>query len=142
LGGFFESDLKQIPLCPPFSKGDFDAEAYFRISSKSPIGCLIDSLRALSYNFLYGSGKEFRNLCSAAGRSFCGDRGIPFTILAFFPEYQRKEYRSPKLEEMVEAFQTVKAAGLKNVRLGNTGIFAHAEDQIQTLRQKVGMGHF
>ena len=53
-----------------------------------------------------------------------------------------KEYRFPKLEEMVEAFQTVKAAGLKNVGLGNTGVFAHTEDQIQTLRQKVGMGHF
>ena len=79
---------------------------------------------------------------SAAARSFCVDREIPFTILAFFPEYQMKEYRSPKLEEMVEAFQTVKAAGLKNVRLGNTGLFAHTEDQIQTLRQKVGMGHF
>jgi hypothetical protein len=53
-----------------------------------------------------------------------------------------KEYRSPTLEEMVGAFQAVKAAGLKNVRLGNTGIFAHTGDQIQTLRQKVGMGHF
>jgi pyruvate-formate lyase-activating enzyme len=70
------------------------------------------------------------------------DREIPFTILAFFPEYQMKDYRSPMLEEMVEAFQAVKAAGLRNVRLGNTGLFAHTEDQIQTLRQKVGMGHF
>ncbi len=70
------------------------------------------------------------------------DRDIPFTILAFFPEYRMKEYRSPALEEMVEAFQAVKAAGLKNVRLGNTGIFAHTGDQIQTLRQKVGVGHF
>jgi pyruvate-formate lyase-activating enzyme len=81
-------------------------------------------------------------LCSAAARSFCVDREIPFTILAFFPEYRMKDYRSPMLEEVVEAFQAVKAAGLKNVRLGNTGIFAHTEDQIQTLRQKVGMGHF
>ncbi len=70
------------------------------------------------------------------------DREIPFTILAFFPEYQMKKYRSPTLEEMVEVFQAVKAAGLRNVRLGNTGIFAHTEDQIQTLRQKVGVGHF
>jgi pyruvate formate lyase activating enzyme len=70
------------------------------------------------------------------------DRSIPFAILAFFPEYQMKKYRSPTLGEMVEVSQAVKAAGLKNVRLGNTGIFAHTEDQIQTLRQKAGMGHF
>jgi hypothetical protein len=34
LGGFFASDPKQIPLCPPFSKGDLNAEAYSRINSK------------------------------------------------------------------------------------------------------------
>jgi pyruvate-formate lyase-activating enzyme len=70
------------------------------------------------------------------------DREILFTLLAFFREYQMKKYRSPTLGEMVDTFQAVKAAGLKNVRLGNTGVFAHTEDQIQTLRQKVGMGHF
>jgi hypothetical protein len=53
-----------------------------------------------------------------------------------------KEYRSPTLGEMIEAFQAVKAAGLKNVRLGNTGIFAPREDQIQILGQKVGLGCF
>jgi hypothetical protein len=33
LGGFSQSDLKQIPLCPPFSKGDLNAKGYLRISS-------------------------------------------------------------------------------------------------------------
>jgi hypothetical protein len=33
-GGFFQSHPKQIPLCPPFSKGDLSAVAYLRISSK------------------------------------------------------------------------------------------------------------
>lgn len=68
--------------------------------------------------------------------------GYSFTLLAFFPEYRMKEYRSPTREEMVEAFQAAKGTGLKKMRLGNTGVFAHTEDQIQTLRQKVGMGHF
>ncbi len=35
LGGFFQIDRKQIPLCPPFSKGDLKADPYLRISSKN-----------------------------------------------------------------------------------------------------------
>jgi pyruvate-formate lyase-activating enzyme len=65
---------------------------------------------------------------------------IPFTILAFFPEYQMKEYRSPKLEEMVSAYEEVKAQGLKNVRLGNTGIFARQEKDFEILLKRVGKG--
>ena len=58
------------------------------------------------------------------------DRNIPFTILAFFPEYKMKDFSSPNVTQMVEAYQRVKAAGLTNVRLGNVGVFARsAEDQ-------------
>lgn len=53
---------------------------------------------------------------------------IPFTILAFFPEYQMKRYKSPKLSEMVEVYTEIKAMGLRNVRLGNTRIFAPTEE--------------
>jgi len=70
------------------------------------------------------------------------DQEIPFTILAFFPEYQMKEYRSPTLEEMVRAFEAVRAKGLKNVRLGNTGIFAQKEEEIEILLKRVGRGAF
>lgn len=70
------------------------------------------------------------------------DQEIPFTILAFFPEYQMKDYRSPNLNEMVGAFQEVKSTGLKNVRLGNTGIFAKTEKEISILLEKVGLGNF
>ena len=34
-----------------------------------------------------------------------------------------KRYKSPKVSEMVEAYHAVKAVGLRNVRLGNTGVF-------------------
>jgi len=51
------------------------------------------------------------------------DTGIPFTLLAFFPEYRMKHYRSPTVQEMVHAYQKVKAAGLTNIRLGNLGVF-------------------
>jgi pyruvate-formate lyase-activating enzyme len=70
------------------------------------------------------------------------DREIPFTILAFFPEYEMKDTRSPNLAEMVSAFEAAKAAGLKNVRLGNTGIFAPQEEDIQILLRRVGFGSF
>ncbi|MCP4023015.1 MAG: radical SAM protein [Desulfobacteraceae bacterium] len=52
------------------------------------------------------------------------DTDICFTILAFFPEYEMQSFKSPSAEDMVRAYQAVKSAGLKNVRLGNTGVFA------------------
>jgi len=67
---------------------------------------------------------------------------IPFTILGFFPEYQMKRYKSPKVSEMIEAFLAVKAVGLRNVRLGNTGVFASTEEDHLLLREKVGMGNY
>ncbi|MBW2470310.1 MAG: radical SAM protein [Deltaproteobacteria bacterium] len=58
------------------------------------------------------------------------DHNIPFTILAFFPEYKMKDFASPTVAQMVNAYQRVKALGLTNVRLGNVGVFARsAEDQ-------------
>jgi pyruvate formate lyase activating enzyme len=56
------------------------------------------------------------------------DAEIPFTILAFFPEYQMKDFRSPNTREMVEAYRKVKSAGLKNIRLGNSGIFIRSTE--------------
>jgi pyruvate-formate lyase-activating enzyme len=70
------------------------------------------------------------------------DPEIPFTILAFSPEYQMKRYKGPKLSEMVEAFLEVKKIGLRNVRLANTGIFASSEEDLFLLRKKVGMGNY
>ncbi len=58
------------------------------------------------------------------------DTAIPFTILAFFPEYRMKDFSPPNVADMVAAYQRVKAVGLTNVRLGNVGVFARtAEDQ-------------
>ena len=85
---------------------------------------------------------ETDQLESIAGLLAKVDRQIPFTILAFFPEYQMKGYRSPTLEEMVTAFEAVKGVGLHNVRLGNTGIFATREEEIEVLLSRVGRGAF
>jgi pyruvate formate lyase activating enzyme len=70
------------------------------------------------------------------------DPEIPFTILAFFPEYQMKRYRSPKISEMIEAYVGVKAVGLRNVRLGNLGIFAFSEQDYDLLKKRVGVGNY
>jgi pyruvate-formate lyase-activating enzyme len=70
------------------------------------------------------------------------DPEIPFTILAFFPEYQMKRYKSPKVSEMIEAYMEVKAVGLRNVRVGNTGIFASSEQDYDLLKKKVGAGNY
>jgi hypothetical protein len=70
------------------------------------------------------------------------DREIPFTILAFFPEYRMMKNRAPNLQEMIAAFTEVKATGLKNVRLGDSGIFAQKEEDYQLLLEEVGLGSF
>jgi pyruvate-formate lyase-activating enzyme len=70
------------------------------------------------------------------------DRNIPFTILAFFPENQMKDYRHPTAREMLGAFLEVKATGLTKVRLGNTGVFAQGDEDYRLLEDAVGIGNF
>ena len=70
------------------------------------------------------------------------DPAIPFTILAFFPEYQMKDYRAPFAEEMVEAYQRAKATGLQHVRLGNIGVFARSKQDQDYLKAHVDRRDF
>ena len=67
---------------------------------------------------------------------------IPFTILGFFPEYQMRRYKSPKVSEIVEAYNEVRAIGLRNVKLGNTGVFASTEEDHLLLKEMVGVGNY
>lgn len=60
------------------------------------------------------------------------DPSIPFTILAFFPEYRMKQVRPPTLAEMIEAYDACREL-LKNVRLGNVGIFARSDKDLEFL---------
>ncbi len=66
------------------------------------------------------------------------DSGIPFTILAFFPEHRMQDYRAPTTSEMIAAYQSARTAGLQNVRLGNLGIFVKTDADRQLLSQHVG----
>ena len=70
------------------------------------------------------------------------DADIPFTILAFFPEYKMKNHASPTVVEMVDAYRRVKAVGLKNIRLGNIGVFARSEADQAYLMENVDPGAY
>jgi pyruvate-formate lyase-activating enzyme len=70
------------------------------------------------------------------------DEDIPFTILAFFPEHKMMGFRSPNLQEMINAFTLVQATGLKNIRLGNVGVFARGDADFELLEELVGVGRF
>jgi len=65
------------------------------------------------------------------------DTDIPFTILAFFPQYRMKAYRPPTVEEMVGAYEAVRAEGLRKIRLGNIGVFARSEEDFKLLEERV-----
>ncbi len=65
------------------------------------------------------------------------DTSIPFTILAFFPEYRMGNYRSPTTTEMIAAYERAKSAGLDHVRLGNLGVFAKTDEDYQLLLKHV-----
>jgi pyruvate-formate lyase-activating enzyme len=67
---------------------------------------------------------------------------IPFTILAFFPEYQMKRYKSPKVSDMVKAYHEVIAVGLRNVKLGNVRVFASTTEDHHLLKAEVGVGNY
>jgi pyruvate formate lyase activating enzyme len=66
------------------------------------------------------------------------DEGIPVTILAFFPEYKMQDAKPPALDDMVRVFTSVKEIGLKNVKLGNCGVFAKSSKDWEYLLQEVG----
>ena len=70
------------------------------------------------------------------------DADIPFTILAFFPEYKMKDFARPTVAQMVAAYQRVKAAGLTHIRLGNLGVFTRTEADQAFLMENVDPGAF
>ena len=70
------------------------------------------------------------------------DIEIPYTLLAFFPEYRMQKFPSPTVVEMVSAYRKIKAAGLKNVRLGNLGVFVRTEADKKHLIENVDTGAF
>jgi len=66
---------------------------------------------------------------------------IPFTILAS-SRISDETLQKPKAADIVEAYNEVRAVGLRNVRLGNTGVFASTEEDHLLLKQRVGIGNY
>jgi len=64
---------------------------------------------------------------------------IPFTILAFFPSYKMKNVKPPTLFDMIRVYKEVKDIGLKNVKLGNYGVFVKTERHWKILLEEVGL---
>jgi len=76
---------------------------------------------------------EKDQICKIAELLVNVDAKIPFTLLAFFPEYKLLDCRTPTVVEMIQSYLAVKDAGLKNVRIGNIGIFARTSDELALL---------
>ena len=53
-----------------------------------------------------------------------------------------KDFTSPTVEEIVDDYQGVKSVGLKNIRIGNVGVFAHTEKDQKYLISHVDKGCF
>ncbi len=62
------------------------------------------------------------------------DEEIPITLLAFFPTYKLVDNRKPTFDEMMTSYAEMKAMGLKNIRLGNLGVFAKTTEQIEKVQ--------
>ncbi|MFX0091570.1 MAG: radical SAM protein [Candidatus Hodarchaeota archaeon] len=60
------------------------------------------------------------------------DPNIPTTILAYFPTY-KMSVRSPRLGEMMRSYAAMKNIGLKQLRMGNIGVFARSQKDIDLL---------
>ncbi len=69
------------------------------------------------------------------------DKDVPITLLAFFPEYQLVNYRSPTYTEMVKAYRILESYGLRKVRLGNVGVICHDHQCIRKLINEIGREH-
>ncbi|MHA2025307.1 MAG: radical SAM protein [Candidatus Thorarchaeota archaeon] len=69
------------------------------------------------------------------------DPEIPTTLLAFFPCYKllSPDYRSPTVQEMIMSYDAMQEAGLKNIRMGNLGVFVKSEQDRQVLNEAISL---
>ena len=81
---------------------------------------------------------EARQIEAIANLLASVDPEIPFTILAFFPEYLMRSFSPPTTSQMITAYKRAKKVGLKYIRLGNLDVFAKSEEDYQRLLKEVG----
>ena len=131
-----------------------DIKAYDRDTHRWLTGCendrilrLPEEMLSLGFVFevlsLYIPGVVESNDLTQIAELLAGlDPSIPFTLLAFFPEYRMKDYRSPTVEEMVDAYESVRSAGLTRIRLGNLGVFIQNESDWEYLKARVDINAY
>jgi pyruvate-formate lyase-activating enzyme len=85
---------------------------------------------------------EVDDLVNIAHILAAADADIPFTILAFFPEYRMKDFAPPSAAEMVDAYERLKTVGLTHVRLGNVGVFTRTAADRAFLTENVDPGAY
>ncbi|MCG3220490.1 MAG: radical SAM protein, partial [Candidatus Heimdallarchaeota archaeon] len=68
------------------------------------------------------------------------DPSIPITLLAFFPSYKLSSplYRAPMVSEMVRSFKKMKEVGVKNLRIGNLGVFVKEREDLEYMESNLG----
>ena len=82
---------------------------------------------------------ETSQIASIARTIASVDADIPFTILAFFPEYRMQDVPVPNLGEMIEAYNAARDAGLRRVKLGNLHLFVHTRAEYALLKEQIGL---
>ena len=68
------------------------------------------------------------------------DPTIATTLLAFFPCYKLSgsPNRAPTTQEMIKSFLAMRTEGLKNLRIGNVGVFAKNDQDMSQLLDTLG----
>ena len=88
------------------------------------------SLRSAAYSTSVALAQNFAVQCLRNGdERASADEAVPLTILAFFPQYRMTSFRSPTTDEMLDAYAAARDAGLRNVRVGNIGVFARSREE-------------
>ncbi len=72
------------------------------------------------------------------------DATIPTTLLAFFPCFELNSplYRGPNVSEMAKSFEIMKEIGVKNLRMGNLGVFMKNQKDMDFLETKFGKNFY
>lgn len=63
------------------------------------------------------------------------DPEIPYSIIAFLPENKMRNIKPPSFNQMFKALNEARNVGLKNVRLGNLGLFITKNEEYELLHK-------
>jgi pyruvate-formate lyase-activating enzyme len=114
----------------------YDEQIYKKLCGTSNETVLNSLSHILELNFtveiltLYIPGFVETNQHKEIAQLICDhDEAIPTTLLAFFPSYKLIDHKKPTFEEMMKSYKTMKEQGLRNLRLGNIGVFIKTDKQ-------------